>query len=356
MSKSNNHFAPYPLKLRRRNSNTPSLISASALAGVPEWVRTRCGERVLAEAKRAASIDIEMIEKLDCFIPHTTMAAFLDTVSRKGSVPNLGLVLAPALSLRHYGKWSDYVLGASTLGGSIERVQDSIGFHSHGDHVSLIIDGDLAHFRYRSSARGMAGYSHVAAGAVSVMLSLCRCYLPEVFQPKQVELDIAKPASGFQAFEECFQCPVLFGRPQLAVVFERRALEAGRPADPPVPVTTIEDLARARLEPGERASLLGAIRSQIRTQVLAGSVSQENTAGALQISVRTLQRELNGAGLTYREMVNNLRFERAAELLRDGSLSVSRIAETLGYSNSAHFTRAFRRESGLRPNEYRTKT
>jgi AraC-like DNA-binding protein len=71
------------------------------------------------------------------------------------------------------------------------------------------------------------------------------------------------------------------------------------------------------------------------------------------LSVRTLQRELTQVGSSYRNLVKQLRFERASELLREGNLNVSQIAAQLGYSTSAHFARAFRRESGLPPNEFR---
>jgi len=354
VSNANNHIAPKPAKLSGTKRNTTSLICVDALAGVPEWVRNACGERVLAEARRVTKIDLELIEDLDCFIPHTTMTSFLDTVARVGGVPDLGLLLAPGLSIGSYGIWSGYVLGGITLGGSIRRAQNSIGFHSHGDRVSLSVDAGLARFEYSSSARGLAGYSHVAAGALGVMLSLCRHYLSENWNPIRIELDFENYDTRNPAFEECFQCSVLFGRPKLALVLDACALEARRPSDQSLPVTTIQDLVRARLEPDERASLLGAIRSQIRTQVLAGSVSVEQTAFALNTSVRTLQRELNGSGMTFRGMVNKMRCERAAELLRDDLLSVSQIAEILGYSNSAHFGRAFLRERGFRPSEFRT--
>lgn len=353
MSNANNHFAPKPAKLSGIKRNTTSLICVNALAGVPEWVRNACGERVLAEARRVAKIDLELIEDLDCFIPHTTMTSFLDTVARVGGVPDLGLLLAPGLSIRSYGKWSSYVLGGTTLGVSIRRAQNSIGFHSHGDRVTLSMDGDIAHFEYSSSARGLVGYNHVAVGALGVMLSLCRYYLAKTWQPIRIELDIGEPLSGTRAFEDCFQCPVIFGKTRLAIVLERAALDTRRTTNFSAPMTTIEDLARARHEPNERESLPGAIRSQIRTQVLAGSVSIELTALALNLSVRTLQRELNQAGSSYRTLVSRLRFERALELLREGNLNISQIAAHLSYSNSAHFARAFRRESGLPPNEFR---
>jgi AraC-like DNA-binding protein len=192
-------------------------------------------------------------------------------------------------------------------------------------------------------------------GTIAVMLSFCRFYLAKTWLPFRIELDINKPPGDFEAFEDCFQCPVLFGCPELAIVFDKDALEGKRSDSISCPMTTIEDLARARLEPATRHGLIGAICTQVRTQVFAGSVSTAETAHALDVSVRTLQRELNCSGLTYRDLVAKLRFERASELLREGGLNIAQIAQNLGYSNSAHFARAFRKTCGLAPNEFRIK-
>ncbi|MHA7777224.1 AraC family transcriptional regulator [Roseibium sp. M-1] len=354
MPKFNNHFAPKPAKLSLRGRNSPTLVCVTALTGVPDWVRETFGERVLEAANSAALIDIGRIEDLDCFIPHFALSAFAETVARRAGISNLGLLLAPELSFESYGKWSSYVLGAATLGSAIRRAEATIGYHSQGDRLSLSIIGEKARFTYSSAARGLAGYHHDAVGTIGVMMSICRYYISETWQPVRIELDIMKPASGSADFNDCFQCPVLFGCAELAVVFDKQALESKGSGHGPVPPTTIEDLARARLEPATREDLIGAICTQIRTQVLAGSVSLTQTAQALDISNRTLQRELNRAGLGYRDLAGKLRIERAAELLKDDRLSVAQIASTLGYSNSAHLSRAFRRASGMQPSEFRT--
>lgn len=350
-----NHFAPKLTKYGPRERKSQTLVCVTALAGVPEWVRDTCGARVLNAANRAALIDIEKIENLDCFIPHASLAAFVETVSRRAGIPNLGLFLAPELSFESFGKWSEYVLGATTLGGATERIAGSIGYHSYGDRVSLSITESTARFTYFSATRGLAGYQHDAVGTIAVMLSFCRFYLAKTWLPFRIELDINKSPGDFEAFEDCFQCPVLFGCPELAIVFDKDALQGKRSDSISCPMTTIEDLARARLEPATRHGLIGAICTQVRTQVFAGSVSTAETAHALDVSVRTLQRELNCSGLTYRDLVAKLRFERASELLREGGLNIAQIAQNLGYSNSAHFARAFRKTCGLAPNEFRIK-
>ncbi|MBU3031728.1 AraC family transcriptional regulator [Paracoccus marinaquae] len=300
-------------------------------------------------------LDIEKIEDHDCFIPHLTMCAFIDVVARKGGIPNIGLSLAPSLAFNCYGVWSDYVLGAQALGRALDRAARSIGYHSFGDRVALTTNDGTARFEYLSAARGFPGYRHDAAGTIGVMLSLCRHYLGNSWLPSAIELDVPKPVDA-HAYEDAFQCPVLFDRPSLALLFDAAFLGAATRISPQINIATIEDVAIARLAPESRASLIGAVKHHVRCQVLTGSISIHRTAHALDISVRSLQRELNAAGLSYRDLVNSIRIHRATELLRDERLRVEEIGTLLGYSSSAHFARAYRRETALSPTEFRAKS
>ena len=70
-------------------------------------------------------------------------------------------------------------------------------------------------------------------------------------------------------------------------------------------------------------------------------------------SVRTLQRELSRLGTSYSELVQQVRFEEAVELLADPAEKIIDIGLALGYEDASHFARAFRRTSGVSPRQYR---
>jgi len=76
-------------------------------------------------------------------------------------------------------------------------------------------------------------------------------------------------------------------------------------------------------------------------------------ARAARCSVRTVQRRLRGAGLTYSGLLDEVRLEIAARMLGEAGRKVRDIAFDLGYSDQANFTRAFRRWAGAPPSEYR---
>lgn len=83
-----------------------------------------------------------------------------------------------------------------------------------------------------------------------------------------------------------------------------------------------------------------------------------NIAEAAEIigtSVRSLQRELSAANLTYSSLLDQVRFELGIELLRKTDVKISDAAYATGYANPTHFTRAFRRFVGVTPREFREK-
>lgn len=71
------------------------------------------------------------------------------------------------------------------------------------------------------------------------------------------------------------------------------------------------------------------------------------------LSVRSLQRKLSLAGLTYSGLLEQVRFNNAIKLLSDTEDKIIDVAFSSGYADPAHFTRAFRRISGLTPREFR---
>ena len=58
-------------------------------------------------------------------------------------------------------------------------------------------------------------------------------------------------------------------------------------------------------------------------------------------------------GKNFSELLNEIRLEKAKELLRDQSLRISDIAEQLGYTDLAHFSRVFKKIVGVSAGEYR---
>ena len=328
------------------------VISNHTLHGLPELVRDELGEKVLASAVRLSGVNLELIEAQNGFIPHAAVVSLVETAARAAGEVNFGLMMAPQMNVANYGCWGRYVLGADTLGDAIGRCIGALDYHSVGDTMALVIDGDEARYSYGFALAGVSGYNHLASVAAGVLVSLCRSYVSIDWRPLQIELDIARPVRT-APFEDMFRCPVVFGAPTMTVVFDKRHLSATRIGSGAHPITTLADVARDRRGPAPR-DLSEIIAEQIRLQVLSGGTSIDAAARSTNLSVRTLQRELNRQGTDFRTMVNSARARRAVQLLRCSTASITEISTELGYSTPANFARAFRNAIGLGPMEFRS--
>ena len=74
------------------------------------------------------------------------------------------------------------------------------------------------------------------------------------------------------------------------------------------------------------------------------------------VSARTFQRKLANVDLAYSDILDIVRFERSSSLLRDTDIKIIDVSFASGYSDPAHFSRAFRRISGVTPRQFREQS
>ena len=86
----------------------------------------------------------------------------------------------------------------------------------------------------------------------------------------------------------------------------------------------------------------------------AAELSLDDIARRLASSRRQLQRAFSEIGnTTFRDHLTRVRMERAAELLERRSVTVREVANRVGYRQPAQFAKAFRREKGVAPSDFR---
>ena len=122
------------------------------------------------------------------------------------------------------------------------------------------------------------------------------------------------------------------------------------PVQMDIPGSLVRDTERNASRYGEYAD---SVRQIIDSYALTGSMTIGDLAYLTDQSVRTLQRRLKSAGLNFNQLISEARYGHARNKLRNSDLPVTEIAKLLGYSDAAHFTRAFRRWAGMTPSKYR---
>ena len=155
------------------------------------------------------------------------------------------------------------------------------------------------------------------------------------------------------SYGQSFDCPRVFEADSNAFAFAKRWLDYPLPlADAVTHQAMAERCRKQNLEFTGRQTWLERIRQLLGAQMHAAP-GLEGLAEQMNCSPRTLRRHLHDVGCSYQTLLDDLRFERAKLLLNDTDWPIYRIAETLGFSETASFRHAFVRWSGVAPSQFR---
>jgi AraC-like DNA-binding protein len=155
--------------------------------------------------------------------------------------------------------------------------------------------------------------------------------------------------------ERAFGCPVYFGQQDDRIVFPHSALWAvPRFANRSI-AEEIEKFAAAlntRVAP--RATISEQAEQGTRALLASGVRASSASVGRrLGMSSRTLQRRLAEEGTSFRALRDAVLWEAVEVLLSNPSLKIEAIALSVGFSDAAAFSKAFRRWKGYPPTRYR---
>ncbi|MGM0450085.1 MAG: AraC family transcriptional regulator [Pseudomonadota bacterium] len=117
-------------------------------------------------------------------------------------------------------------------------------------------------------------------------------------------------------------------------------------------VRMLDDQCRQRLERLQTGSLAGQVRHKLHGE-LGLVASLDEVARELALSPRSLRRKLDQEGTSFRALVEEERRQIALQLLSSSDMKLDELAIHLGYTDTASFTRAFRRWMGCSPGDYR---
>ena len=95
------------------------------------------------------------------------------------------------------------------------------------------------------------------------------------------------------------------------------------------------------------------VRQRLAESMEGGALGMDDIARALGTSSRSLHRRLQDEGTTFNELVDQVRRQFAEQYLARPRLAISEIAYLVGFNGPSAFHKAFRRWTGVTPNEYR---
>lgn len=122
-----------------------------------------------------------------------------------------------------------------------------------------------------------------------------------------------------------------------------------------VTAAMVEEQCRRELEQlGLDGDLVVQVQAALH-ETDGGYPDLDTVADRLHLSSRTFKRKLQEHGTSFRQLVDATRRAEAVRLLNTTTLSVSQIAERLGYADASSFTRAFHKWTSTTPGAFRQR-
>ena len=197
-------------------------------------------------------------------------------------------------------------------------------------------------------------YRFIAELQIGVHISLTRDIMGPAFTPRQISLAYPQ-AADFGLTAELVGCEVRFAQAANEILFDPKWLDqaatlGNRTTYPAILALCDELLEDLKL----RAGTAGKVRA-ILLRDMANPPTFEATAKLLNASTRSLRRQLDQQGLSFRGLLDELRTQLALKFLRNTNMANEDIALALGFSDAANFRRAFHRWTNKSPSEVRAE-
>jgi AraC-like DNA-binding protein len=154
-------------------------------------------------------------------------------------------------------------------------------------------------------------------------------------------------------YEDTFSCPVHYGCEDNAMTVNLDLLDIPLPGANPTFTQFSEEMLVSYLCRIQDQDIEMKVRGAIMDSISAQCLSKEHVANRMNTSVRNLTRKLSEVDLTFNQLVDSIRQEKAISLIKQIDLCLAEIAFQLGFVDANSFIRAFRRWTGMTPGHYR---
>jgi AraC-like DNA-binding protein len=253
---------------------------------------------------------------------------------------------------KHFYAFGYSWLASSTLLGALQRLTRYYQLMSTASVVISLTETEdsyalSAAFPDKSKAPPKEG---IDCGMTAI-LALCDIVAEREIRPIRVEL-ARSPDAHAEIYREALRAPVLFNTEVGVFHFDKADLSAPLPHGAPDIAKATDRIAEEYIEALDPHKIASRVRRLLIDLLPSGKVDQDLVSSRLNRSASTLQRQLQGEGITYREVLESTQRSLAETYLRDKKHSHAQIAYLLGFSEQSNFSRAFKRWTSMTPRQY----
>jgi AraC-like DNA-binding protein len=326
----------------------PYLVRSQVLTGYATLARAfGLAPELLA---KSVGLDLSALADLDARISAKAFAELLERSAQAAKVEDFGLRLAESRRLGILGPVGIVMRGEADLRSALGSLASYLPIHNEALALRLNEDRGVAILTLEVRLLGVTEARHFTELSLGAFFRIMSRFVGQQWKPGRVCFEHAAPAD-LSTHRRFFGCRVEFQYEFNGIVF------AAKDLDTPISLSDamlaqyahryLDAIAQHRdASPGDK------VRELVRLWLPSGSCSAEKVARGLGIDRRSVHRYLSQEGESFSSVVTEVRAELASRMLA-GHRPLSEIAELVGFSGSAAFSRWFKQIYDCSPSEWR---
>lgn len=312
----------------------------------------KIGSPLETELSRA-KLPLNIGQEPDALLPLRRALDFLTSVIYREGIEDFELRAVHGLKVEQLGpQLVSEIRLSPTLNVALEKFCKFVVYESNYTHFWIESNSTHARlFTYFSASRNPRSIRHSEWNQIIAPIYVIREYAGPGWCPPEIGLQSNIPVGEFA--KKLFpNTRIVVGQKNGYIKFPRSLLSLALPKK-----LVTADINQVFDEPDTSMleSFPTTLKTVLRSYISEGYPDINLAASITGTSVRTLQRRLKMYGFSYKELVDQSRFDSATELLKNPDISNIEIAYAVGYEDPSNFARAFRRIAGTSPQEYRSQ-
>lgn len=324
-----------------------SAILVGSIPLMAEWGRDAV---VLAQG---LGIDPIALRDPDIPVPAALVLSFYERAAGQTGCRSFGLRMATRTGISVVGPLWVLLRQAQTIEQMLDDLVAHFDLYTQAAVTRLSHEGSARRLSWSTTTGVAEREVQMAEFSVAVLCAEIRRHAPAGWEPVAVRFRHSAPPDRSE-LRRVLGSNLSFDQADNSILLERALL------DRPLRVEgsrTRELLSHVLRQSGEPVDpgLIERVDGVVRALMPYASCTLADLGRALGMAPRTLQEHLQAQGSSFQQIRDRARADLAAKYLRHSRMSLTQIAEMLGYSELSAFSRSFRRWHGVPARSLRSR-
>jgi AraC-like DNA-binding protein len=303
----------------------------------------------------AAGVDESLLPQRERRITLDQLERFIDAAVAATGDALFGLHTAQFVTPATYNVLGYIAMNSATLGDAIGKIDQYEKLVGDMGTTSISRQGAYTQLTWNCVLQSSMARRHVIENVLGSWVAYARWIAGAERAPIKILLEHDHdPDTDIAEYSRHFGCDIVFVAGINAVVFDSELLDYPLAQSNQTLLQLLEQHAERELaQLAEHDDFPARVRVAMLRALEQGQISKHEIATALHVSERSLHRHLARHGHGFQDMLDDIRIELAKRYLRDASIPMTVVTQSLGFAEDRSFFRFFRNKTGVTPAQFR---